>query len=271
MSTRSVKIVLLTLPLIGAAYYFGVICGQMSGAYDLLLAPSRDGMILLLRMLLALGIVAVAAGTAAVLVRPTWATMLAFSLSGAALLLGWEVTQHSMVLTVLYVVAGIAYVVSAAKELGQRIKFSLSAVSEGQSLYLVALLVVVLGSFYTGCAERIKREGFSIPEEYVATFVDQAVKRVAPTAPEAARDAVQSEVRQQFRRMLDVMLQQLEPFEQFIPLFVTLGLFMSLFTSIRLLSWVPMLIMGAVFELLKAVGIARVTVESVEVERLVLS
>jgi len=270
MSTRWLKIVLLTLPLIGAAYYFGVICGQMSGAYELLLAPSRESLILLLRMLLALGIVAVAAGIAAVLVRPVWAAFLAFGLSGAALLLGWEVMQHSMVLTVLYVVAGIAYVVGAAKELGQRIKFSVHAVSEGQSIYLVALLVIVLGSFYTGCAERIKREGFSIPEEYVAAFIDQAVKRVVLAAPEGPREAMQSEVRQQLRRMLDVMLQQVEPFKQFIPLVVTLGLFTSLLTSIRLLSWVPMLIMGAVFESLKAVGIARVTVESVEVERLVL-
>ena len=176
MATRWAKIVLLMLPLIGAAHYFGVICGQMSGAYDLLLVPSRESLILLLRMLLALGVVAVAAGIAAALVRPVWATVLPFSLSGAALLLGWEVTQHSMVLTVLYVVAGIAYVAGAAKELGQRTKFSVRALSEGQSMYLVALLVIVLGSFYTGCAERIKREGFSIPEDHVTKFVDEAVK-----------------------------------------------------------------------------------------------
>ena len=271
MATRWAKIVLLMLPLIGAAHYFGVICGQMSGAYDLLLVPSRESLFFLLRMLLALGVVAVAAGIAAALVRPVWATVLPFSLSGAALLLGWEVTQHSMVLTVLYVVAGIAYVAGAAKELGQRTKFSVRALSEGQSMYLVALLVIVLGSFYTGCAERIKREGFSIPEDHVTKFVDEAVQRVVLAAPETARDVMQNEVRQQFTRMLDVLLQQLEPYEQFIPLFVTLGLLMPLLTATSLLSWVPMLILGAVFELLRAVGIAKVSVETVEVERLVLS
>jgi len=270
MSTRCLKIVLLAIPLIGATYFFGMICHEMDAAYRLFLFPSGESLLLLLRMLLALGIVAVGAGIVAVLVRPLWSAFIVFSLSGAALLLGWEIAWHSIALTVLYVVVGTAYVVGTENELRQRIKFSVRSVSEGQGVLLAVLLIVALGSLALGYHEHIRREGFSIPENYVSRTFEEVARRIALRAPVAEREAVQSEVRQQFRHMLDYMLQRLEPFERFLPLALTLSLFMPLWTITRLLSWIPMLILGGVFPFLRAVGIAKVTAETLEVKRLVL-
>jgi len=272
MSVKWLKVVFLATPLVGAGYFFGMICQQMGEAYPLLLAPSKELLILLLLLLLALSCIAVTAGIAAALLRPLWVAFLTFVLSGLALLLGWEVTGYSAVLALLYVLAGAAYVMSTVGELKHRIKFSVRPVAEGQSLLLIMLVVVAVGSFYFGCAEHVKREGFSIPEEYMTKFTAEMAKRIAAEAPADQREKIKAEIRQQSERVLDDLMERwVKPFERFIPLLMALSLFTPLLTITRLLAWVPTLILSGIFPLLTAVGITKVTTETLEVERLVIS
>jgi hypothetical protein len=272
MSSRWLKVLLLAAPLVAAGYFFGIVCPRMGEAYPLLLSPSRELLLLLLRLLLALAFVAVTAGIVAALVRPLWVSYIAFAVSGVALLLGWTVTAYSAVAVLLFVLVGAAYAVATKGELEHRITFSVRPVSEGQSALLAALLIVALASFYFGCAEHLKRAGFQIPERFLGLFTEAMAQRVAAQAPPAQRAAVLAEAVQQSRSMVDELLgQRLEPFEPFIPLALSVSLFMSLWSVTRLLTWVPMLILSAVFPLLTAVGITGETSETVEARRLVIT
>jgi hypothetical protein len=272
MLSKWMKSLFLSALLIVGGYFFGTLCLRVGGAYALLLSPSRKLLTLSAWLLAAWGLIAVAAGIVAALVRPLWAAFLAFIASGLALVYGWEVSWRSGALALLYVLAGVAYVVSTDSELKQRISFSVRPVVEGQTMLLMVLLVVALVSFYFGCAEQIKREGFSIPEDYISKFAEEISKQVAAQAPAAQRQAVQAEASQQFRRMADDLLKQrVEPFERFIPLAITVSLFMSLWSITRFLSWLPALILDVIFRLLTTLGIAKVTTETLQVKRLVLS
>jgi hypothetical protein len=272
MSTRWLKMVFLAIPMIVAGYSFGRICQRMSVAYPLLLAPSRELLTLLLWLLLALAFIAVSAGVVAALLRPVWVAFVAFALSGLALLLGWEVTLRSAILALFYMLTGAAYAVGTEGELKQRIKFSVRPVTDGQSILIIVLLIVAIGGFYFGSAEHIKRKGFSIPEQYMTKFTGEMAKGIAVQLPAGRREKIQSEIRKQSQRVLDDLLARwVKPFEQYVPLIVALSLFMPLLTITRLLTWVPMLILGGVFPLLAAIGLTRVATGTVEVERLVIN
>jgi len=98
MSNKWLKFTFFTILLIGAGYFFGTICRQISQAYALILSPSGELLNLLLWLLIALGGLMVAAGLVAALLRPLWIGIVAIILSGLAMLLGWQVTVGSGVL-----------------------------------------------------------------------------------------------------------------------------------------------------------------------------
>ena len=271
MLAKCIKIILLAVPLMVAAYFFGTVCQRMGGSYQLVLFPSRGFLVLLLWLLFAVGTVAVTAGIVAVLLRPWWVAFVAFGLSGAAMLLGWEISWRNMILTALYILGGAAYAAATQSELKQRIKFSVRPVAEGQSILLAVLLVVALGSLYFASAEQIRREGFSLPERYMNRLTEEVAKQLATKVPAGLREAVLREVKQQLGRVQDDMLQRVKRFERFIPVALALSLFTSLWTITRFLSWLPALILSVVFPLLRTVRIAKMTTETMEVSRLVLS
>jgi hypothetical protein len=95
------KMASLAALLIGTGYFFGTICRQIGLAYELILAPSRELINLLLQFLLALIAMGITAGLVATLLRPIWAGVFAFILSGLAILLGWQVTTGNSILLVL--------------------------------------------------------------------------------------------------------------------------------------------------------------------------
>lgn len=129
MILKSVKMVCLVALLMGAGYFGGIVCMQFGQAYETILSPSSDLMYLLLWLLLALAGVAVAGGLVSALVRPVWAAMVGFALSGLTMLLGWELTTVNGVLVLVYVLVGSLYAVAVAKALVQRIQFSVEPVT----------------------------------------------------------------------------------------------------------------------------------------------
>jgi hypothetical protein len=277
MMSKWLKTMSLAALLIGAGYFFGTVCWQIGQAYELIFPPSLRLLPLLLWFLLATSAVAVAGGLVAALVRPVWAGMIIFALSGLTMLLGWRVTVGSGVLVLVYVLAAALYAVGVARELSQRVRFSVRAVRAGQGMLLIALALVACGSLYLGYAAYIEREGFSpYLSPIVELFVEQWEKQFVAAVPEEQRQAPEfetnlAELREEVRRKVEELFERtVKPHEGLIPLAVAAILFILLANITPLLSWVSILVLSVVFLLLKALGIAKMVGETREVHRLVI-
>jgi hypothetical protein len=187
------------------------------------------------------------------------------------MLLGWQITLGSVILILVYFLAASLYAVGVARELDERIRFSVRPISEGQGMFLIALILVACGSLYLGCAAYIEREGFSIPEFYIEMFMKPIEKQIEAQVPAGEREETLARFRNEFRRAVDESLERtVKPYEQFIPLAVAASLFMPLVTISRLLAWVPTMFLSIVFSLLKALGVIKVVSETREVQTLVI-
>jgi hypothetical protein len=265
------KFAFLAVLLIGAGYFFGKICGQVGQAYELILSPSRELLAMLFWLLLAMGAVLVSAGLVAALLRPVWVGIIAFVFSGLAMLLGWQVTAGNTVLVLLYILAAAVYAVSVARELEQRVRFSIRPISEGQNGLLAALVIVVCGSLCLGYAAHIEREGFSMPESYIEMFMEQIEEQIVAQMPVEQREEAVAQFSEMFRRGVDEFFERMvKPYEQFIPLAVAITLYMPLVTITRLLVWVPTTVSRYVLRWLTVLGVTKVVTETREVQRLIL-
>ena len=127
---RELKSAVFAVLLIAASYYFGGVCERIGQGYELILSPSGETLDLALRLLLAMGAVAITAGLVAALVRPRWACFLVFALSALAMLMGWELKASGGVLTAVYFIASLIYVERIAGELNDRLRFSVRPISQ---------------------------------------------------------------------------------------------------------------------------------------------
>ncbi|MGD2253206.1 MAG: hypothetical protein PVF70_09870 [Anaerolineales bacterium] len=266
-----IKIAIFALLLIAAAYFFGLTCRHFGQAHLLFLQPSMELLYLLLRLLLAMALVAVAAGLVAVLVRPLGATILILFLSGLAMLLGWQFSLVSALLVLAYLLAASIYASGISKDLRERVKFSLQPVRERQGLLLAALALVACGSLYLDYSAVIQREGFRIPEsviESMGTTIQSQLMDIegGPIPPEAVED-----FRDNFlQSMNSVFDTTLAPYQKYIPLLVALSVFMLLQTIASFLGWIPILILSAIFPLLRVARVTSVVTERRLTETLVL-
>ncbi len=265
------KISFFIILLIGAGYFFGTICKQVGQSYDLILTPSKELIILLLWFLLALFAVMVSSSLLVALVRPIWVGIIAFALSGLAMLMGWQVTIGSCILVLAYVLISAFYYINVKRELNQRIKFSVRPISEGQAILSIVLIIVACGSLYFGYSEYIKEEGFSIPEFYIEKLMEQMEKRVGEELPPLQRRQAIAKLREELNKIINNFTERIKSYEKFIPIAISLGLFMPLLTITRLLSWIPAGILSIIFLLLKALGVTKIVSETKEVQHLVLS
>jgi len=273
MSNKWLKFTFFTILLIGAGYFFGTICRQIGHAYDLILSPSGELLYLLLWLLIALGGLMVAAGLVAALLRPLWIGIIAFTLSGLAMLLGWQqVTIGSGILILGYLLVAFFYAFVVARELNERIRFSVRSISEGQSILLMVLILVVCGSLYFGWTAHIEQEEFTPPQFYVKMFMEQREKQIEARVPAKEHQEAITQFRKEFRRTVDEFFEStVKPYEKYIPLTIIAVLFMPLVIVTRLLVWVPTLLMSIIFSLFKAMGIVKSISETREVQRLVIS
>ena len=266
------KIAFFAVLLIAAGYLFGHVCQQTQQGYELLFAPSaKDALRLGLWLLAALGAVAFTAGLVAALLRPLWVGFAAFTLSALAMLIGWELRATSGVLAAVYFLASALYAWGVARGLEERLNFSVRPISESQSTLLMALAIVVCASLYLGYAAHIEKEGFSIPPQFTEAIMERMEKEIEKRVPAAEREKALAEFREGFERGLGEFEEKaVKPYERFIPLALALSLFMPLVTAIRLLSWIPILILRAAFPLLTALGVTRVVTEMRRVTRLTI-
>jgi len=202
---KELKSAVFAVLLIAASYYFGDVCERIGQGYGLILSPSGETLHLALRLLLAMGAVAVAAGLVAALVRPLWASFVVFGLSALAMLLGWELKASGGLLAAAYFIASLIYAERIARELNDRLRFSVGPISQSQSILTMTLLIVACGSFYFGYAAEIAREGFSIPPVLVEMAVERMEKEVGGLLPADLGEAAVTRFRDEFERVLKEM------------------------------------------------------------------
>jgi uncharacterized membrane protein len=200
---RGLKSAVFAVLLISAGYYFGVVCERIGQSYSLVLSPSKEVLELALRFFLAMGAVVITAGLVIALVRPLWACFLIFALSALAMLLGWELKMSSIVLAAVYFIASLLYASGIAKELDNRLRFSVGPIWHSQPILLTTLVVVACGSFYFGYASEIERVGFSIPSAIIEMFTDRIEEEVIKLLPVVEGEEAIAGFREQLEETLE--------------------------------------------------------------------
>ena len=199
---RELKSAVFAVLLIAASYYFGDVCERIGQGYDLILLPSEGILGLALWFFLAMGAVVITAGLVAALVRPLWACFVVFGLSAVAMLLGWGLKASGGILAGVYFIASLIYVERIARELNDRLRFSVRPISQSQRILISTLLIVACGSFYFGYAAEIDREGFSIPPALVEMVADKVENEAIKLLPEDWGEAAMARFRDQVEQVL---------------------------------------------------------------------
>ena len=267
-----IKVAIFAALLIAAGYLFGYVCKQTQQGYELLFSPStKDAIRLALWLLTALATMALTAGLVAALVRPLWACLITFALSALAMLLAWGLKATSAALTSVYFIASAIYAWEVARGLEERLSFSVRPISENQSTLLTALVIVVCASLYFGYAAHIEEEGFSIPPALVDMVMEMMKEEIGKRVPAAERWETLDKFDEESKRWLEEFEERaIKPYEKFIPLAIALSVFTPLVTITHLLSWIPILVLGAIFPILTALGVTKVVTETREVRRLTI-
>jgi len=89
--------------------------------------------------------------------------------------------------------------------------------------------------------------------------------------PPLQRRLAITELREELNKIINDFTEQIKSYEKFIPIAISLGLFMPLVTITRLLSWIPAGILSIIFLLLKALRVTEIVSETKEVQRLIIS
>ncbi|HEY59439.1 MAG TPA: hypothetical protein G4N92_01955 [Anaerolineae bacterium] len=270
--SRWIKIAFFALLLIASGFFLGTVCKQISQSYELIMQPSKELLNLLILFLLAVAATIITAGLVAILLKPVWVAMIAFALSGLAILVGWrEVTLVSGVLALAAIILGLYFAYKVDQEQKERIKFSLDPISRSLGVLSIALVLLACGSIYIGCAAHIEQEGFSIPESFTEPFIEPMKEQITSQMQPQVRHEAEAELEEQFQGMLDDFSEKtLQPYEEYIPLAIAGMLFFSLYTVTNLFSFIPLAVLNLIFLLLSAVGMTKIVRETQEVEKLVM-
>ena len=272
-----VKTIILVAVLVITNALLGVVCGRVYRQYEGLFSPGPELLNLAIWVFGTIALVAVAAGLLVALVRPLWVIIVAFALSALAMVLAWEISIVSLVLSLFYLALAMIYARSVVSELNNRLNFSVRPIAEGQGIFLFALILLVSVSFALGYREDAIRRGFIVPPAYKQTVMEIVLPRLragiesrSELKPEE-RAAALEEAKQSIEKFWTESETMLQPYAQFIPVGLGLMLLWMLETVVGLVSWIPPLVLSGVFPLLKLLGVARVATEMREIKRLILS
>lgn len=269
ITSKLVKSVIFILLLIAASCFLGNICNQIGQLGDTIFSPSINTLYPFLWLLLALALVAITAGLVAVLIRPLWMCFIAFALSGLAVLFIWGLNLISVVLAVLYLLAGLFYSQGVAKGLNERINFSVRPIRDNQTILLIVLTIAACALFYSGYAAQIESEGFTTPPFVIDMVIEIAEGQIegSPGLIPQEKEQVIAEFREQFEQQVEDMI---KPYQRLIPIGIAVSLLSILITILNLFSWLPILILTAIFAILAACHVTKEVTETQEVKRLTI-
>lgn len=266
---KLIKTIVFVVLLVAASSYLGYTGRQIGELGDAIFVFSMDTLYPFIWLLLALVLVAITAGLVAALVRPLWMCVIAFALGSLAVLFLWGMNLIAVVLAALYLLAGLLYSRGVARGLNERIRFSVHPIKDNQTILTTVLLIAVCALFYFGYAAQIEREGFATPPFVVDIAVGMAEGQIEANPDLTPQEKAQAiaEFRQHFEQQVE---DAVEPYHRFIPAGVALILLGLLTTITGLFSWLPALILKAVFAILTACRVTSVVTETKDVERLTI-
>ncbi len=268
-TSKLVKSIIFIVLLIAASCFVGSVCRQIGHLGDSVFSPSLDTLHPFLWLLLGLALVAITAGLVATLIRPLWMCFVAFALSGLAVLFIWGLNLISLALAVIYLLAGLLYSRGVAKGINERINFSMRPIQDNQNILLIVLIIAACTLFSFGYTAQIKSEGFTAPSFVIDMAMGIAEGQIegSPGLTPQEKEQATTEFREQFEKQIE---DAVKPFQQFIPIGIAITLLGILMTVIQLLSWLPTLILRAIFAILAACHVTKVVTETQEVKRLTI-
>ena len=268
-TSKLVKTIIFVVLLVVASSYLGNVSRQIGQLGDAIFIRSMDTLYPFIWLLLALVLVALAAGLVAALVRPLWICFIAFALASLAVLFIWGLNLIGIVLAVLYLLAGLLYSRGVAKGLNERISFSVRPIQDNQTILTIVLIIAACALFYFGYAAQIEREGFTTPPFVIdmATEIAEGQIETIPGLTPQEKEQVIAEFRQEFEQQMEDVI---NPYQKFIPAGVVLILLGLLSIIVRLFSWLPALILKGIFAILATHHVTSVVTETREVERLTI-
>lgn len=274
---KSAKIVVLAILLIAAGFLFGRACEQVSRQYQLVLMLDRGFLYVLLWLVAAMATVAVTGGLVAALVRPLWVCVAAFAVSALAVLIAWEVSLASGVVTLIYLAVSLLYCRGVAEALDNRLKFSVEPISGSQSTLLAGLAIAASASLYFGYAAEIQEQGFAFPpavretlsEMSMAPIRAQIEARTDLTSEE--KDTLLAQASEGFEEQWITPVEEtIGSYQEFVPWVIAFSLFQLLAVLNSLFSWIPIVILAVIFPILAGLGVTETVIETREMERLII-
>ena len=266
---RWVKYVIFIILITGAGYFFGTVSKQIGEADQLLLTPGIDLLYLFLWFLLSLALMMICSGLVAALLRPLWVAAIAFVLSSFAMLLGWQISVASGILVLIFAIVGVVYTRNIIQGFEKQADFNVRPIGQNQNILLLGLILIACGALFLGFRDYVEREGFTIPDRYIELMMEPMEKQILLRDPEEGGQEMVFQFREEFRNFIDEFFDQtVKPYERYIPILISGGMFFSLYTITNLLTWLPTLITQAIITLLISIGIARFEIETREVRRL---
>jgi len=274
---KSTKIIVLAILLIAAGFFFGTACERISQQYQLVLMLDRGFLYVLLWLVAATATVAVTGGLVAALVRPLWVCVAAFAVSALAVLIAWEVSLASGVVTLIYLAVSLLYCRGVAEALDNRLKFSVEPISGSQSTLLAGLAIAASASLYFGYAGEIQEQGFAFPpvvretlsEMSMAPIRAQIEARTDLTSEE--KDTLLAQASEGFEEQWITPVEEtIGSYQEFVPWVIAFSLFQLLAVINSLFSWIPIVILAVIFPILAGLGVTETVIETREMERLII-
>ena len=268
-SSTLIKTLVFVALLIGAGCFLGYVCGMIGEEYGALFSPSMSLLYLGLWFFGAVVVVAVTGGLVSVLIRPFYICAVAFALSALGMFATWGVSAYSGIAAAAYFLAGLLFCLGVRGDVSNRIKFSVLHILRTQVILLMVLVAIACASFYFGYAAQIEREGFPIPTA-ILDAVGEIVDAVEDVVEEQFGDLIPGDLDwEEIRADVEQSVEnEVQPYARYIPMGAAAILFMPLMTIVMLLSWVPIVLLAAIFPLLIRFGVVEKAEETVEVTRL---
>lgn len=269
--TRWIKYSTITILLIGSGFLLGYVFKRIEGSYQLLFAPTWELFELLLWILAVMIAFAVSAGLVAALLRPIWIAIIVCLIASVVFILSWKFTIESGLIGLGLFIGTSIYTLAVQRGLNERIRFSVEPISIAQGILLTTLLLAISGSFYIVSAEQINKQGFVIPDKYMELFTKPMKQQILSNIPAEQREQAEAEFEAQFQSMMDTLYKdRIKPYEKYMPLLITIGIFFTLKTIESFVSWIPTILLQATFALLVSTKFVSELTETKEIQRLVL-
>lgn len=175
----------------------------------------------------------------------------------------------------IFVLSGLAYFKTLDREKHESIKISFPRiVNKNLGLLILSLsLLLSIGYFFSPkVQERSKK--FEVPLTYRNLILSLSQEILLRSAPQEVKEQLQnpavkrrieSEVERSSSQTLGVLEDSLKPYLKFMPIFLTIGFFLTLAAFTFLWKWMILLFGGIIFIILKKTGV--ISIKKVVIEK----